>query len=138
MGCNCLGVFSKYIHNDNTLIPGQKCDRNQTKYGCVDVKPINPIKMGQFNGTRICGASTGTPFVNVTRPIKETGSCPTGTKACSTFTSVNNTICYPLGIGPQDCPITDIQVVTTNQLISFNTNSNSLNVSLPFYYKTYL
>jgi hypothetical protein len=22
MGCNCLGIFSKYIRNDNTLIPG--------------------------------------------------------------------------------------------------------------------
>jgi len=46
LGCNCLGIYSKYITGANTLNPGEKCDRNQTKYGCVNVKPIQPIKMG--------------------------------------------------------------------------------------------
>jgi hypothetical protein len=93
MGCNCLGIYSQYITGDNTLIPGEKCDRNQTKYGCVNVKPINPIKMGQFNGTRICGAPNGISFVNATRPSKDSKVCPTGTIPCSNFTSLNNTIC---------------------------------------------
>jgi hypothetical protein len=46
LGCNCLGIYAKYMNGDNTLIKGAVCDRNQTKNGCINIKPINPIKMG--------------------------------------------------------------------------------------------
>ena len=70
MGCNCLGIYSQYITGDNSLIEGVQCTRNQTRYGCLPVKPIWPARMGQFNGVRICGSATGVAFVNATRPTK--------------------------------------------------------------------
>lgn len=78
----------------------------------MNVKPVHPIRMGQVNGTRICGAATGTPFVNVTRPKKDTMICPSATQPCSSFTDLNKTICVPVGTVNSSCPITDIQMVT--------------------------
>lgn len=63
----------------------------------ASVPPVGPIKQSKFAGKVICGTRGGNSFLNVKRP-QPAGSdyeCPAGTTACSSITSIDNTMCYP-------------------------------------------
>jgi hypothetical protein len=126
VGCDCLGIFNYDITGDDTMIVGEVCTYNQTRYGCDQCWPLTPIRQAQLNNLRVCGATGGLPFVNTTRPSEDTDGtyfCPSGTEACSSFTNSSNTVCVELGTTASNCPITDLQIVTTSELVNFNFDS---------------
>jgi len=91
---------------------------------------MNPVVMGEFYGTRICGTRGGDPFVNVTR-VEQNGKCPKGTMACGRGQSPENTVCYP----PEDlmtsCPITDIDIVEEPYAHELYIKGSHLSLPLP-------
>ena len=75
--------------------------------------------MNQFLGKRVCGTLGGDPFSNVTRPDASTLECPSGTKPCLDTTTANETVCYPPDDLESKCPITDIMIVDTSAVSSY-------------------
>ena len=43
LACDCLGVYSQWITGENRMNLNERCDYNQTYYGCDDTYPIQPI-----------------------------------------------------------------------------------------------
>ena len=72
VGCDCMGINSRWIIGPNTMNIGLECDHNQTKYGCTQANSMFPVVQPYFNGTIICAATTSTAFVNATRPEQST------------------------------------------------------------------
>lgn len=107
LGCDCLGIYSKYITGDNSMIPGTACNWNQTKYGCQNCPPINTIRQSVFNGTMICASQNAIPFINATR-LDQNQTCPAGMSPCSTFTSLQSTTCVATANITTNCPVTDL------------------------------
>jgi hypothetical protein len=99
--------------------------------GCEVSNAINTIAQAQINNLRVCGASGGTPYVNMTRPINLNNDCPNGYEPCSQFSNYSNTICVAAGTTVSSCPVTDIQIVTAFDLSSFN--FDPLNTTIPLY-----
>ena len=63
----------------------------------------------------ICGRRGGSSFIDVLRPPSdEEVNCPDGTAPCSTFTSKENTVCYPTADHVASCPITEMFVADAN------------------------
>ncbi len=60
--------------------------------------------MKKFDGKIVCGRRGGSPFLTAIRPDPITKLCPDNYEPCSSFTSVENTICYTLD--KSNCPIT--------------------------------
>ena len=81
---------------------------------CMELPAVAPVLMGSFNGMRVCGTRSGTPFKDVTR-LNESGKCPDGTKPCSTKTSPENTLCYPSDELSSSCPITGLDIVSQTE-----------------------
>ena len=50
------------------------------------------FEMHFFENMIVCGKRGGTGFINATR-VDVDGNCPNGFEPCSTFTSLENTIC---------------------------------------------
>lgn len=119
--------------------PGIQCSYNQTLYGCRQVWPISPVRQAQINNRRVCGATNGGTYVNVTRPNKATNvtlgfECPYGTEICSSFTNNTNSICVPVGTKSTQCPVTDIKFIVDADLVTYNTNASD--TSKPLYYSS--
>lgn len=101
--------------------------------------------LSALDGEVVCGKLGGKPFQNATRPDVN-NYCPSGTTACSTATSAENTLCVPPTAKANSCPITDILFIgaaseTTyvaqgytiltiesdpNTLLAYNKDTNSL------------
>jgi hypothetical protein len=124
IGCDCLGIWSQWITGDNQMNYGDVCTYNQTYYGCLQARPINPIRQNQINQMRVCGQSTGQMgFLNVTRPVKSTNNqgfeCPQNTYQCSNFTNATTTMCVT---NMNQCPVTDVQFVLNTNVQNYNTD----------------
>ena len=79
-----------------------------------DIKPIN---MTNDKGTVICGVRGGPTFLETVRPDFDTRECPKELIPCSSFTSVDDTVC----INPEDvanfkCPIVEILLASEDEL----------------------
>ena len=122
IGCDCLGIYSEYITGDNSMVWNEKCDYNQTRYGCRQATPIQPVRQPYFNDTIICAAQEATPFINVTRLQSASLGCPAGTQPCSPFTNATNTICSN---DTSTCPITSLQFLTNAAASTLNTADTS-------------
>lgn len=55
IGCDCVGIYSQWITDENTFVLGAQCTYNQTKYGCSQATPYSPIRQSIINNTLICG-----------------------------------------------------------------------------------
>jgi hypothetical protein len=54
-GCDCLGISSRYINQDNEFIVGDSCDRNETRAGCNTPDPFPATRMSRLEGKVVCG-----------------------------------------------------------------------------------
>ena len=59
------------------------------------MEAVEPITMRDLGGVIICGKRGGKPFIEAVRPNSE-GICPDFTLPCSTYTSLENTICMTM------------------------------------------
>ena len=86
IGCDCIGIYDRYINTDNEFVLDTNCDRNQTRAGCRTATPFPAVRMQQFNNRRICGTPTGVTYLNAVLPIKKKDEgflgCPEGYSAC--------------------------------------------------------
>jgi len=80
-GCECYNNYHDYIHNSDAMGLHELCNYNQTVAGCLPAFPIQPIRMGQVKGKRICGARGAAAFINVERP-KADLNCTEGYVPC--------------------------------------------------------
>jgi hypothetical protein len=87
----------------------QSCTSDD-QYKCRRIYGIKGEEMEVIEGSRICGKTLGTSFVNAVRPSPSTKKCPTDYLPCSTYTSVDNTLCYrKTDERDKICPITEIK-----------------------------
>jgi hypothetical protein len=86
LGCDCLGVASKWIQNDNEMILGHSCSINQTLAGCQTAQPISSIDEKFLKKKLICGRTNGNTFLTTERADAK-GKCEDGKVLCgkSTF-----------------------------------------------------
>ena len=98
---------------------------------CFLTEAQHPVIMGQFDGHRICGKRGGDAFKDVTRP-DSSGQCPEDMQPCSSKTSVENTVCYPENDLDFSCPITDIDIVGSNEATQKQGHSASAYEAEPF------
>ena len=49
-------------------------------------------------------------------------ACPTGTEKCSSATSDESTVCYPIEEHQQSCPITEIRIMSQSEKESSGTD----------------
>ena len=98
---------------------------------CFLTEAAHPVIMGQFDGRRICGKRGGDAFKDVTRPGSD-GQCPEDTLPCSLKTSADNTVCYPKDDLDSSCPITDIDIVGSNEATQKQGHSASAYEAEPF------
>lgn len=111
-GCDCIGICGYYMDGCYKMHAFERCDRNQTMYGCREFSPFPPVRMNQHGKSRVCGRNDGIVFLNATRPDITTGQCPDGQAPCSTKTDLQTTICYDKSKDPKVvCPITDIKFI---------------------------
>jgi hypothetical protein len=64
LGCDCLGIYSKWIDNSNQMIKGKACSVNQTIAYCTTVQPLPVVSQYRFNNQTICGRRGKTSFAN--------------------------------------------------------------------------
>ena len=88
-----------------------------------DIRPTREVDMPGIDGIVICGKTGGQSFEQVRRPDFDTESCPEGTKACSTVTSLANTVCYPEDQHEANCPITEMVILDEGTGDSLKINS---------------
>ena len=128
IACDCLGIYSQWITGQNRMNLNEVCSYNQTRYGCLQSRPISPIRQSNINGVMICGQGNAGHYVNVTRPVS--GVCPSGTQLCSQFTNSTNSIC---ATSLDKCPITDVKFVLNADVSKYNTDAS---VTTEPYYKS--
>ena len=91
--------------------------------------------MTRLEDVTICGRRGGLPFVDARRPNSD-GQCPPGTVPCSRSTSIENTICVEqdsseCGV-PDNCPITEIRLVTEDLFNQSNNTNEGCQTVLDF------
>ena len=108
--------------NSDQIAIGRECNDDEIDNYCQTLPAKPPVQMGQFNGKRICGKRGGTPFLNATR-VDRNGNCPTGTSPCVLSKSLENRLCYPNDKHSQSCPITDMSIVSENEVDRYRGSS---------------
>ena len=82
--CVCSKLMGYHDYEGECI---EKYDRDHYAHNCIELPPLNPAVMGQFDGKRVCGIRGGDAFYEVTRP-EPNGQCPEDTEPCSSKTSV--------------------------------------------------
>jgi len=100
---NLQSLRNSVVNNRNSGLETGDCVRN--------VWSKDPVAQSTYSFRQICGRRGGKNFIEVQRP-DVSGHCPNGTSPCSTKTTPENTVCYPLEDHESSCPITQIKFVT--------------------------
>lgn len=115
-GCDCRGITSEYVplgKRDSLNI--YSCGNDERKAGCRDISKIGPFEINKINNIRICAKRSGPNFLEIN---SNSHSCRDNSKLCESGVS-----CIPFH---QECPITDIQ------MISVESETPSEYTALPF------
>lgn len=92
------------------------------------------VKQDEFWDMRFCGKRSGLPFSKVVRPTASSSkastavTCPSGYVACSTETSIDNTVCITAAKKDADCPFTMAKFVSQSDRSTYDNDINNYKV----------
>ena len=115
-------IFEETVWTKEAFDNNQKKKPKKEKQACNYIERLEAVDQIKFYDKTICGRRAGLNYLEANRVDQTTNECPEGMEPCSSLTSPENTICYPLEDHQAKCPITEIKFVTLEEADQLDEN----------------